>query len=501
MILVFGPDGKATFSYSSAQYTGDKYPGQHRHWQTYDPDANAFVRYSYGELSKRCATLYHTSAIARACINKPRVYAIGDGIYFRSAIDHEFLGLTPTQAKDWSRRFSELLNLEKVASNYYEKSGTLFCESGIFGDALLLFLREEESELPFDPIVTGGHHIQWQKSNEDHVLGIHVDEYMRRKGFVDNRGNAVDFVDSEGNQNAVMFFLKERAGQIRGYSRYYSEIGRSKSFDRMWDATVERMVQEAVHVGYYNVATTDINAQMRRLAEEASGKTPDGGMKQVHDERALTPGAMYTFANGEGMTFNDVKSPSNNFGLANEWTINMFAMATGYAPEFLLSKYSTSYTAHKGALNDTYKRIMQERVAFIRAVEMRVNMEYLKHFARTGQLDVRADFWSDYKVRLSYLAGTYVGPVPGHVNPLQEINADLKAEGAGLVSKEALAAKWGTDFWKALDEMQAQIDAWNRSDPETQEEQLAADLQRREDGEAAAESKSERRRWFGRSRR
>jgi len=480
VIIIYDSNGNMISSRTSAQYNGDKFPGQNSRWVTFDTDANAFVRYSYDELANRCAALYHTCGIARACVNKPFVYAIGDGLIFRSAIDADFLQMGADEAKEWSRRFTELVHLEKIETNYYEKTGLLYKEASITGDALLYFLREANDEKPFDLIAAGGHTINPDANSKGYSLGVRIDDYSRRLGVQTREGKEISFKDIDGNQSAVMFMLKERPGQIRGMSRFYSEIGRAKSFDRMWDATVERMVQEAVQLGYYNVTSSDPQAQADAMARAAAGKSRGDDLEKVAGETALTPGAMYTFGNKEGMTFNDLKIPSNNFGLGNEWTVNMFAMATGYAPEFILSKYSTSYTAHKDALNDTYKKITQERMSFIRNVEFVINLEYLKHFARTGQISVPVRFWEDYKIRRAMTAGSYLGVVPGHINPFQEVRADVAAEDAGYTSKEAIASKYVNDFWPMIDEMHAQRGAWERMTPDRQADQLAGDSEARD---------------------
>ena len=466
MLLIIGSDGKIERRASSPQYTGDKWGTQNVGWTVYGADPNAFVRYSYRELADRAATLYHTSAIARACVHKPLAYVLGSGLVFRSAIDDDFLELSEDEARKWSRQFSQLLHAEKLEAGWYQKSAQLYIDAAITGDAVVYLLREDGDAKPFDPIIAGGHDIDESYQQNGHILGVKADDFNRLLGFRNRAGKEVQLVDSDGNTNAIIYRGATRAGQIRGLSRYYSEIGRSKAIDRVWDSTVERMVQEAVQVGYYNVQTSDPLRQAEASARAARGEKKEGAdeMRKMGGGIPMSPG-MYVFGNSEGLSFTDLKTPSNNFGVANEWILNLFAMATGYAPEFLSSKYSTSYTAHKGALNDTWRRIMMERDHYVRQVEDVIILEYLKHFVRSGQLKVPQTFWADYRVRRAYSAGSYLGPVLGAINPYQEARADIEAVANGGMTQEAFAAKRGVDYWPMLDEMRAQYDAWHNPEP------------------------------------
>jgi capsid protein len=516
MVFIYGADGKIISRGISAQYDGSKAGGDLHGWTTFTTNPNDFVFSSYGTLSKRNATLYHTSSIARACVNKPLTYAIGDGLVHRSAIDADFLGINSKAAKEWSRNFTELLHYEKIESGYYEKQALLYREAKITGDSVLYFLREEDSEIPFDLIAAGGDEIDWKTVDNNHILGIFVDDYNRRSGFRRAKtGKDLMFRDADGNQNAIQFLFRERPGQIRGFGCYYSEIARAKGLDRVWDATIERMVQESVQMGYFNTSYTDPAQQAANMARQARGETPKSGeLKNASSGRTeMVPGNMYVFENGESMQFTDLKTPSNNFGLANEWSLRMFAMAVGYPPEFIRGEYSTSYTAHRGGLNDAIKKYMQERNTFARYVDQVVNLEYLKYFIRSGELKVKPSFWTDHRVRRAYLSGSVLGPVPGHINPFVEAKADILADEAGYNTKSTISAKYGHDFWNTIDEWADQQMAWFNASPAQQAEQLAKnqeedtknfnpeetteEKEKREEEENKNEEKSMTRRFFG----
>ena len=463
MTHVIAPDGRIVGLSGSHQYTGEKTGGEFASWLTHNPDPHEFIRYSYGRLAACNATLYNTSALARACVKKPASYVIGDGLYFRSAISGDFLDLSKNEAKNWSRRFSELLHREKIALGYYEKQALLYQEAKITGDAFLYFLREEHEDREIndlDLVPTGGYDINWRKSVSDQdstqvILGIEVDSFGRRRGVHRTNGKYISFRDADGNQNVVQLLFRERAGQIRGYGCFYSEIARAKNIDRVWDATIVRMAQEAINIGSFTVNSSNPTMQARRAAKASTGGESEH-VEELTGAAQMKPGSMYVLRGGEGLNFTDLKTPSSNFDLANEWTLKLFSMAVGYPPEFLLGEYSTSYTAHRGALNDAMKRCLQERKTVTRIVDDVVNFELLKKFIDRGELKVRPQFLTSRAAQKAYLAGAYLGPVPGHVNPLQEIKADLAAVDGAVRLRSDVATKYGHDYWADIEEWHEQ---------------------------------------------
>lgn len=500
MAVTIIKDGKATHSYEDVnQYDGEKTGGELQHWKLFGTDPSAFVRDSYGILASRCATLYHTSSIARACVNKPLTYAIGKGLFFKSQPNFKYLGLSEEEAKEWGKQFSTLLHYEKKAVKWYKKQKQLAREAKITGDAVMYFLREgSKLGIPFDIVVTQGSAIDWEKNDTGYTLGIKHDIYGRRAGFFSATSKKdVPFTDENGNQVAIQFLFPDRAGQLRGFGVYMSEIARSKNLDRIWDAILERMIQEATQVGYFNASTTDVNAQVKAMAKQAAGKTSNSAdsleMKELSKRGTPTKvGGMYVLENEESMNFQPMVTPSNNFATANEWMVNFFSMATNIPPEVIIGKYSTSYTAHKGAFNDFLKVVDEDRQDFIDGVESIVNFEYLKHFVRTKQIKVRKDFWTDYKVQMAYLEGIFLGPVPGHINPLQEVTADEKAVRAGFNLQSNVAAKYGIDFWNSIETWAEEQTAWFEKSPEKRAEQLfEAEKAASEDEDKSEDDKSD----------
>ena len=82
----------------------------------------------------------------------------------------------------------------------------------------------------------------------------------------------------------------------------------------------------------------------------------------------MLPGTMLNMKTGGKVNVVDKKSPNATFSSFKEWMLDYVGMATGTPPEVIKSKYSTSYTAHKGALNDFERNFLARREACIDTV-------------------------------------------------------------------------------------------------------------------------------------
>ncbi|MEM9423620.1 MAG: phage portal protein [Spirochaetota bacterium] len=456
VIAILGPNGQPVYSQMlGAQYTGEKTGGEFVDWNYFQPDSNNFISQSYGLLTAYCSTLYHTSALARAAVEKPLSYAIGNALVFRSHLPERILDIGKDEAREWARHFTELLHLEKLASGYYARQQELAREAKITGDSLLFVLYRENGEIDF--VSSGGYHINWRAAhlgleldNERRPIAAHLDTGPSVGGGPNAGSDPVRFLSASGDLQLLHFKFAARPQQLRGLSCFYSEIARAKNLDRWWDATLERVVIESILIGTLGGDSQINEVRAGELARRVTGKDVKGSNFRLNREsHNFKPGSVYGAE--KDLQFSKPETPSNTFGLANEWTWKSFGAAVGYPPEFLLGQYSTSFTAHKGALNDAWTKILQERQHFALSVERQVNAVLLKKFVREGQLKAFGDL-NDRRVLEAHLQGAYLGPVPGHINPAQEVKALETAVKNGFMLRSDGAAKYGNNFWDMIDE-------------------------------------------------
>lgn len=453
MVGIFS-GGRWKWKSNSGQITGEKIPGDLNNWNTLSTDINEATVSSHGELQKRSSTLYHTYGPVASAINKTTAYAVGSGNVFRSHPDHRLLGITPDEAKEWGKHFQLLVHYYFCMLSWYEKQAVVFRGAMICGDSLLYFLRDDNGG--FDLIEAGGDTIDWQKSGDKYTLGIQHDKFQRRTGIYTDK--AIPFHDPQTyDQNVIQFFIKELPRQLRGLPLAYKIIALAKNHDRHLDATVNRAVLESIMLGVSKTDSTDFSKQIEQ--QQAAANRKAGGVKKLWSKitgsNELSAGNIYQVRTGEDFSFTDLKTPSNNFGLFSEWMIKIVAMATDTTPGVIMSNYPTSYSSHRGEFNDFWKMIQLKRTVFNDKVNRVVVREIAKKLILDGVIKAPG-FFDDPLKQEAWIAGSFLGPVPGHINPLQEVNAHKISVEQGFQSRADIAALYGNEWDNFVDEWASQ---------------------------------------------
>lgn len=444
-------------------YDGEKQMGDLSNMLLFNSDSNEILNGSYGLLSERSATLYHTYGPVRGAINKQSEYGIGPGLVFRSQPDAKTLGWTPERAKDWGKDFQRIIHSYQTRYNIYEKQSVLF-RSALYGGDSLLFFERDNKGLLTDLIETQNNQINWEYNIGKYTLGIKHDDWLRRKGIKKADGTEVSFQNSVGDQNVIQFYIKELARQLRGYPLAYSIINLARNDDTHTDAITQRAVMESIIMGVFKGSGTDFNKQAQNLAKKNKvAKTGNTDASLTLWEKArlkLGAGNIVTTKTDEELEFTDLKTPSNTFGDYKKWMLNYTAMATGTPPEVILSKYESSFTAHKGALNDFVKSFMKKRKTFERTVMNIIIREIAKDAITQGFIQAPGFFEGGWMIQQAYLQGMYLGPVPGHINPFVEVKADKLAVDEGFKLRSDVAAGNGNEwdnFFSEWEEEQRQF--------------------------------------------
>ncbi len=507
MFFIINKNGVIKHSTNQTQMTGEKVPGDLDSWNHFSTDPNVILRYSYNLLSERSVTLYHTHPPVASAIEKHVQYAIGAGLVFRSQPDWEILGMTKPQAKAWGMQLQKLIHYAFLILNFYEKQGIIFRTALVQGDSLLMFDRTEPPEgLPFDLIETGGDQIDWEKDLETTGdrqirLGIETDKFLRRKGIWQHGATAmIPYIDkNSGLQNVIQFFERKIARQLRGYPLAYRVIAAAKNNDRLWDAMLNRMALEASIFGFEEGDTNDINRQAEKLAEDMRraqnqdvvGSNPSSSLTTEGNIKNLGTGNIFSLAKGGKFNPLEMKTPSSNFTAGQEAYYVLIGMATNTPPEVVKSLYGGSYTAHMGALNDFEKAYMKERTLFYNIVNYPIVRDLAKFFIANGMLDMpNPQFFSNPIIQRAALAGKYLGPIPGVINPTDQANAnETKVKNAFMLRSDA-AMMESNEWDNFIEEWAEEESQWQESSPEYKAQKLQQEIDAEKEA-AAAENEEE----------
>ena len=207
----------------------------------------------------------------------------------------------------------------------------------------------------------------------------------------------------------------------------------------------------------------------------------------------MPTGAIMQLDSKGDFQFADLKTPSNNFDKLQTAYIDCVGMATDTPPEVVMSKYSTSFTAHKGALNDFIKSYTQKRFNYIRNVNKPVIREIAKWLFMENLIEMpNPKFFTDPIIQEATLAGIWLGPVPGHINPLQEVGALVQAKDNGLLTPaDAMWQYGGGDYDDTIEEWFQQQSKFYEMSPEKQAQALQQDIEKKTTSEIDIEGEQE----------
>ncbi|MDR1252921.1 MAG: phage portal protein [Treponema sp.] len=464
-------------SLGGATYNGEKVPGDLTEWVRLilGNSPNEFLYGTYNTVSQACVTLYHTFGPAAAAVNKHTDYAIGEGLYFRSQPDYDFLGWTKERARDWARRFQKLIGYKMSAMNLYQKQNAAFRWALAGGDTVSYFIREEGA--PLDIVEFPGTEIDGEKNDDFITLGIKHDKFYRREGFYNPDGSYTAFTN-DGRQQAVHFYLKKAPRQLRGWPLIYSQIATAKNDDRFEDATIAAAILEAMIALVTETedpaATKDqIKQQVMKMRRGPIGKALDA-FSSIGNAAKLGTGNVLNINTGGKVTPLEKKTPSGTYAAFKDWRLKQFGMGANTPPEVLMSEYSTSYTAHRGALNDFIKTYLWEREEFIRVWGKPVVKELALELILEGAIDAPGFITGGPMIQEAYLKGIWLGPVPGAINPMQEINAKEKSvNNMFSLRGDEMFNLSGSDYEDILAEWQLQERLFRQTGSEEKEQAIA----------------------------
>jgi capsid protein len=257
----------------------------------------------------------------------------------------------------------------------------------------------------------------------------------------------------------AQFFVKRMARQLRGWPLSYAIISLAKNDDRHTDATLSTAIAESMFVGFTD---SDDPVSDRALLDNLADQTIKkkgviaSMLEQIGNVNKLGAGNMLNFKGGKMVTL-DKKTPASTFTGFKDLMLSYVGMASGTPPEVIASKYSTSYTAHKGALNDFKQSFLKKREHFIDTICYPVLREIATNLILRGEISAPGFFESD-RIQRAWLDGNWLGPSLGSINPAQEINAMVAAVKEGIMSRsqaayeissitdyEAFCSRWRND--------------------------------------------------------
>ena len=367
----YGNYGASTFKKSLAGwlYAG----GSHRE----DIEDNLSV------LRQRSRDLYMGVPIANGAVKTMRTNVVGRGLHLKPTIDREILGITAAQAQklknqiEWEWKLwaeSTDCDVERM-DTFYELQQLAFLNWLMSGDCLAVLPIKPRFNQPYDlriqlieadrlsspdycdtydNRIVGG--VEVDKDGE--VIAYHISEQHPLSYEVTNiQWQRVEaYGKRTGRRNVLHLMTRERIGQRRGVPFLAPVIESLKQLGRYTDAELVA----AVVSGMFTVFIEKGEAS----SDEAIGSMlPEEQLVDADDESSLElgPGAVIDLNEGEKIHDSNPGRPNSNFSLFVEAICQQIGASLEIPYELLVKRFTASYTASKGAMEEAWKMFRMYR--------------------------------------------------------------------------------------------------------------------------------------------
>ncbi len=418
-------------------------------------------------LRQRSRSLFMSAPLAVSAIKTNRTNIVGEGLRLKSAIDADFLGMTPEEAAQWQRsaeREFELWARSKFCdstrvNNFYEIQ-QVACMSWLMnGDACVLLEYEPPTKtLPYGLRI---HLIESDRISTPHSTGNNVYLYAVDPDTKNRIFNGVEvdggnrvvayhicstypnsslyarkewkrvkaFGEKTGMPNVLMIYETERAEQYRGVPYLAPVIESLKQLTRYSEAEMMAAVINGFFTVFVKSQKSDSGTGFTGVVDEEERITDD----EVNYE--LGPGMVNILAPGEDIEIADAKRPSSNFDAFTTSLAKYVGAALEIPVDVLVKHFSSNYSASRAALLEAWKGFRMKRSWLAADFCQPVYEIFLAEAIGTGRLKAPG-FFLDPVIRMAYCGAQWNGPAQGMIDPVKEVNAAEKRINIGISTRQ-----------------------------------------------------------------
>lgn len=445
--------------------------------------ANEDINYNNDKLRQRSRTMLMSGGVALSAINTNRTNVVGIGLYPKSRIDREYLGMSSVEAEKWQknteREFSLWATKKRKCdatgiNDFYSMQSLALITWLASGDGFCLFKRYPATKMaPYslrlhiieaDRISTPGSIASATRSITDGKTqsgnrifdGVEVNSeglieaYHIRNNYP-NEINAPQtewtrvkaYGDLTGLPNILQIMHTERPDQYRGVPYLAPVLEQLLQVRRYTEAELMAAVIESFYTAFI---TTTADADEIPFNEAIADD--QGSVSDDENEYEMGPGTTVTLKPGEGVTLADPKRPAGGFQAFIRAISVQIGAALEIPADLLLKEFNASYSASRAALLEAWKAFKTRRKWFISDFCEPVYETWMYEAVALGRIQAPG-FFDDPLIRQAYLGCTWIGPSQGMLDPTKEISAEVMACEYGLSTYSDSATRLNGSDWNA----------------------------------------------------
>lgn len=438
-------------------------------WDSTSRSPQEDIGSNLGLLRERSRDLYMSGGIATGAIKKNQSNIIGSGLTLKCQLNYRMLGLTPEEAKAWEERTEFEFNLWALSNidhtgllDFYDVQKVMLTGWLLNGDSLAVVKYADVSEW-INPYRLRLHLIEADRlCNPDSTFGYSslfgLDGYdfssyqeLPNGGAIyngletDASGKVVAYwicnrypnsllptskpmewvrVEAQnrvtGLPNVLFVVEPERAEQYRGVPYLAPVIEQIKQLNRYTEAEIAAAIINSFFTAFI---TTESQTNDFPLTDSIS---EDQQLNLPIEERLssyeMGSGTINVLGPGEDVKFGEPKHPVSGFESFTKVMAQLAGASLDLPYEVLLGVFNSSYSASRAALLQAWRAFKDRRDWFAYAFCQPVYETWLFEAVATGRIQAPG-FLTDPTRRKLWSQAIWIGPSPGQVDPVKEVQA------------------------------------------------------------------------------
>ncbi len=489
-IMATGPRGEIARGFGSEMpYKGASLFRRADTFSTvWDGSADTDFMWSQNVMRARSRQLVRNNPLATGALQTVLDNVIGPGLRVHPEMDRDVLGISDDEAENLERQFVRVFNewaesvecdLQRV-QDFYQLQRLAFNSVNESGDILALAptIRRAGATLSTRVQLVEADRLSnpyWGPPSPTLIGGVELDEatgaplaYHVQKGHpgglyertaTQMTWQRIDaFGKTTGRRNCWLMFRRKRPAQHRGIPYFFSALEQLKQIERYTD----QELQASIVGGSFTVfVTSPAGEGLMPLASVPFGQemTPAATNTDV----ALDYGAIVDLLPGEDIKIANPGRPNQNFDNFVNAVVQQIGAGIGVPFELLNKHFRASYSASRASLLEAWKFFRPERVWFASSFCTPFYELVITEAVARGVLSAPG-FLDNPSMRRAYLRAAWIGPVPGQLNPIDEVKAAAQRIEIGVssIAREALELS-GAD-WESIHLQRKKEVAMRRAD-------------------------------------
>lgn len=445
-------------------------------------------------LRQRARMLYMSAPIATSAIKTNRTNVIGRGLWLKSVINRETLGLTQESARAWQRRTEEEFRLWAAdkrscdalgISNFYASQGVAFASQLLSGDVFVLIrhikptpqrpygLRFQiiEADLVSTPMAATGVYnagmnfthgtnpdngnpifdgVETDKDTGEIVAYYIASQYPYEWTGATKEWTRVEAYSQEtGLPNILHIMDPERPQQYRGVTYLAQVIEPLLQVRRYSESELTAAIVESFFTAFIKTEATPTDMPFNTVG----GSPGDPPVATQPNEYEMGPGTVNVLKPGEDVQFGDPKRPAGGFEAFVNAVCKQIGAALEIPADLLLKAFNSSYSASRAALLEAWKAFKMRREWFIDDFCKPIYEIWLYEAVARGRIPAPG-FFGDARIRAAWTRSEWTGPSQGQLDPVKEIQAEQLACENGYSTRTASAIRLnGSSFEDNIEQL------------------------------------------------